>query len=199
MKRRATLGLATATLIAAFTGAACAEIPNPTRYTYLFQPSYTQFTSGDTPLAQSPCTPPGGFTNSGVHTFLENQCGTLDCHGQVGRPFRIFSVNGLRAENDAGDYSGGGGGLTPDELYSNFLSAIGVEPEEMSRVVVGDDSPTALLLVKKPRLLERHKGGKKMVQGDPLDTCLTTWLADPSHYEGAQFDTACCDLAASFP
>jgi hypothetical protein len=182
-------------MLSGLIGAACADIPNPTRYTYLFQPSYTEFTSGATPLAQSPCTVGGSV---GVHAFLENQCGTLDCHGQVGRPFRLFSVYGLRAANDAGQVSGMGA-LTPDELYSNYLSAIGLEPEETSRVVVGDDSPTALLMVKKPRLLERHKGGRKMVQGDPLDTCLTTWFADTSHYDGAQFDSACCDEAATVP
>jgi hypothetical protein len=143
-KHTATLCLA---MVFGSVGAACAEIPNPTRYTYLFQPSYTEFTSGATPLAESPCTVGGSV---GVHAFLENQCGTLDCHGQVGRPFRLFSVYGLRAQNDAGQVSGAGA-LTPDELYSNFLSAVGLEPEEMSRVVVGDDSPTALLLVKKPR------------------------------------------------
>jgi hypothetical protein len=177
--------------------AACAQIPSPDRYTYLFQPSYTEFVSGALPLAASTCTS-AGPTGQGVHTFLENQCGTLDCHGQVGRPFRIFSENGLRAANDAGLYSGYGA-LTDDEKYSNFLSAIGLQPELTSDVVLGDASPTSILLVQKPRALVRHKGGKKMVQGDPMDTCLTTWLADTSHYEDAQFDSTCCDEAAAVP
>jgi hypothetical protein len=193
-KQHAVLGLGLLTILAALTAAACSDIPDPARYTYLFQPSYAQFTSGAAPLAASPCTASGSV---GVHTFLENQCGTLDCHGQTGRPFRLFSVNGLRAESDAG--LSRFAPLTADELYANYLSAVGLEPEEMSRVVVGDDSPTALLIVKKPRLIEHHKGGKKMSQGDPEDTCLTSWLADPAHFEGVSFDSACCDEAGQVP
>ena len=31
-----------------------------------------------------------------VSPVLEKRCGTLDCHGQLGRPLKFYSQNGLR-------------------------------------------------------------------------------------------------------
>ena len=149
-----------ATLVA-FGSGSCASIPETTRVTTVLTPDYEAFA--------------GNATNLGVHTFLERRCGTLDCHGQVGRPFRLFSQRGLRATNDAGIVSG----LSPDtpqEVYSNYLAAVGLQPEEMSRVVGGDDPVTDLLLVTKPTAMESHKGGQVISVGDVSYVCLTGWL-----------------------
>jgi hypothetical protein len=170
--------------------AGCASIPDPSRYTVIGEPDVTEFSL---PLAPS-STPNTG--SGGVHLFLENQCGTLDCHGQVGRPFRIFSQNGLRLANDGGLLAGSGA-TSQAEINANYLSAIGLEPEEMSAVVSGAAPPTALLLVKKPRGLEHHKGGTRIVEGDPSDLCLTGWLGAPSRI--TQFDPNECYLAGLIP
>jgi hypothetical protein len=154
---RVALGTA---LVVAGSGS-CAPVPDNTRVTTILTPDYDAFA--------------GNAMNAGVHTFLERRCGTLDCHGQVGRPFRLFSQNGLRANNDSGVVSGDQPD-TPQEVYSNYLSAVGLQPEEMSRVVAGDDPVTDLLLVTKPTAMETHKGGQVISVGDTSYVCLTGWL-----------------------
>ncbi len=162
-----------------FVGASCASVPDVGRYTLVGQPNYSPQFSGDT------------MGNAGVHVFLEKQCGTLDCHGQAGRPLRFYSAGGLRALSDAGNVSGVGAD-TPDEIYANFVSVVALEPEEISRVVAGQDPPTFLLVVKKPRGLENHKGGVRFNEGDVEDLCLTSWLT-------GQYDAMSCNMAAALP
>ena len=173
-------------VVALLTGAlmapACASIPDETRYTVILLPE-----GGGADFAQFA----GSASSPGVHSFLERRCGTLDCHGQIGRPFRLYSAGGLRAENDAGNVSGKGA-ETPDELYANYVSIVGLEPEQLSRVTAGDDPPTELLIVKKPLALETHKGGAVLSQGDPGDTCLESWLV-------GQTDQQKCTAAAQIP
>ena len=116
----------------------------------------------------------GEFTS--VSPVFERRCGTLDCHGQVGRPLRIYGGLGLRLPNDAGAVPGSGG-TTPDEVTTNYRTVIGLEPEEMSRVVAGIDPPRTLLILAKPLELEAHKGGPAMAPtNDPAETCITTWV-----------------------
>jgi hypothetical protein len=43
-------------------------------------------------------------------------------------------------------------------------------------------APERLLLVRKPRLMERHKGGQVIVPGDPGDLCLISWLQGSSNF-----------------
>lgn len=114
--------------------------------------------------------------NGGVHLFLERRCGTLDCHGQAGRPFRLFSMGGLRLTNDAGLISGMGAD-TPEEVYANFQALVGLQPEDTSKVVSGVEPPTVLLVVAKPLALQTHKGGAVLAQGDSGDVCLESWLS----------------------
>lgn len=180
-----------AALSAALAGGSCAPTPDTMGVTTIFAPDYGPFEGGSTD---------GGATNAGVHSFLERRCGTLDCHGQVGRPFRLFSMNGLRAANDSGIVVG----LqpdTPDEIYSNYLSAIGLQPEETSRVVSGEDPVTDLLLVTKPTALETHKGGQVISIGDVSYVCLTTWLTLRRSGTAAerQVNIDACNQAAMVP
>ena len=140
----------------------CASIPDSSRYTVIFAPDYKQFK---------------GTAGDGVNDFISKRCGTLDCHGQVGRPLRIYAADGLRILDDAQN-APGGNPLTDVETLANFQSVIGLQPELMSQVFTDptDNPPQSLLLIAKPRNLQHHKGGQVITQGDDGDQCLTTWI-----------------------
>jgi len=110
-----------------------------------------------------------------VDDVLQATCGTLDCHGQLGRNLRLYGGRGLRLapkDNPADDPT------TPEEYDHSYWSIIGLEPETMSDVVrEHGQNPERLTLVRKARELEHHKGGKLFVAGDERDRCLTSWLA----------------------
>jgi hypothetical protein len=171
-----------ACLVAAVTGS-CAPIPDPDRYTIIATPDPTQF-SGN--LSANPPV-------YGVEQVIERRCATLDCHGQIGRAFRIYSANGLREPTDA-DNTPGGAATTASEIQDNFDSAVALQPELMSAVVSDptNNPPETLLLVRKPRQEERHKGGQVVVAGDDADTCITSWL-------DGQINTTACKSAAAVP
>jgi hypothetical protein len=155
---------------------ACSPAPDPTRTTEVNVP---QFSPGFT----------GDGDRTGVTTFLERRCGTLDCHGQMGRPLRIYGALGLRLVDEAGAVPGGSG-TSADEKLANFYATVTLEPELMTQVVNnGGDGADRLLLVRKPRQLERHKGGQVIVANDSGDTCLTSWLQGNT-------DFAACAIAA---
>lgn len=110
-----------------------------------------------------------------VGEALHYNCGTLDCHGDIARNFRLYGQNGLRL--DPMEYPGSGV-TTPDELHENYLSVISVEPELTAAVYAeGGAHPERLTLVRKGRGAEHHKGGKVIDVGSPADVCLTSWLA----------------------
>jgi hypothetical protein len=110
-----------------------------------------------------------------VDDVLQASCGTLDCHGQVGRSLRLYGGRGLRwssTMNSADDPT------TPEEYDQSYWSVIGLEPEVMSDVVNDHGArPERLTMVRKARNLEHHKGGKLFDAGDDRDRCLTSWLA----------------------
>ncbi len=121
-----------------------------------------------------------------VSGVLEAHCGSLDCHGQVGRSLRIFGQNGLRLSRD--DLTGADAGVPtrPDEDQANYASVVGLEPEILDQVVSeGGASPERLTLVRKARGSEQHKGGSAIVQGGAADRCILSWLA------GALDQSAC--------
>ncbi len=123
--------------------------------------------------------------------YLEKHCGSLDCHGQPGRPLRVYSQFGMRLDpNDVP----GGRPRTDDELNANYLAVIGLEPEIMSQVASDHGAdPERLMLIRKPLGTERHKGGQIFSdQSDPGYLCLTSWL------RGA-VDTASCASATISP
>lgn len=173
--RLSRLAFAACTSVAiAITIAACASSPSPDRITVILAPDQKQFTAN-------------------VSAFLERRCGTLDCHGQVGRPLRVYSGRGLRILNDASNVPGGAL-TTPQELQANYQSAIGLEPEVLSQVVAdpGNNPPSRLLIVNKPRGSERHKGGTVVVAGDDGDRCITSWIT-------GSVDTQACAAATAIP
>jgi hypothetical protein len=150
--------------------ASCAGAPDTSRVTTIIVPSLD------------------AFENNNVSTMFERRCGTLDCHGQVGRPMRIYGQFGLRLLTpDVLNIPGGNApATTTDEKLANFQSIVSIEPEIMSQVIAdnfanptpGDPEADRLLIVKKPEGLERHKGGTVIVKNPPddADTCLRAWL-----------------------
>lgn len=109
-----------------------------------------------------------------VSPFLENGCGTLDCHGARPRPLRVYGFNGLRL--DPGDRPGDRP-TTPAEVDATWTSVCGLQPEATVSVLHGAAAPDALMLVQKARAGESHKGGAVVQAGDDGDRCMTSWLA----------------------
>jgi hypothetical protein len=158
----------------------CASSPDTGRVTAIATPDANAFR--------------GNGTMVGVDAVLEKRCATLDCHGQVGRPLRLYSRTGLRFPDPDAQISPGGPATTDEEYQANFEAVVGLEPEQMSRVVLDptNNPPQTLLLVKKPRAMERHKGGQVVIAGDSADLCITSWLAGATNF-------AACQDAASVP
>lgn len=124
-----------------------------------------------------------GAVSQGVDAVLEKRCGTLDCHGQMGRALRIFGQNGLRLISQDAANTPGIQPTTGTELVANYQSVIGLQPELMTEVVQGNLPPTALLLLRKPLQLERHKGGQVFNGvGDPAYDCIVSWLGGTTAY-----------------
>jgi hypothetical protein len=126
-----------------------------------------------------------------VSAMLAVKCGSLDCHGSVARNLRIYGSAGLRfASTDQP--------LAPlcntnDEVTQDYVSVVGLEPEQMSAVASGGD-PGTLTMVRKARGTEAHKGEQIWAQGDDSDVCLTSWLT------GTAKATACASsIAAALP
>jgi|SRR5580704_15002788 hypothetical protein len=124
-----------------------------------------------------------------VADAMELHCGTLDCHGQVGRNMRLYGQYGLRLDPKDDPLNE----PTSDAEYdASYESIVGLEPETMSLVVQHLAPPEALTMIRKPAGLEEHKGGQLFVQGDPLDRCMVGWLT------GA-FDADACNTVVQAP
>lgn len=135
-----------------------------------------------------------GAATVGVDAVLEKRCGTLDCHGQMGRPLRIFGQYGLRLISQDAANLPGVQPTTSTELVANYQSVIGLQPELMTEVVQGNAPPTVLLLLRKPLQLERHKGGQVFhAAGDPAYDCIVSWLSG----QGTRYSE--CALALTQP
>lgn len=123
------------------------------------------------------------FVDQGVSTFMEQRCGGLDCHGQPGRPMRIYSSWGLRLK-PRDDGSRESGATTAEEKKANYLSVVGLEPEAMEACfrTKGQERANFQLLLK-PISIEnggiRHKGGPVLrpENQDPGWQCLYGWVS----------------------
>ena len=124
-----------------------------------------------------------------VSPFLEASCGTIDCHGAIARPLRIYGKVGLRLDSAA---ISGAGDTTRAEMAASMQSLCGLQPELTSRVVEGRAAPEDLLVVQKARAEVQHKGERLVRPGDDGDVCLTSWLA-------GHVDEAACARAVPLP
>jgi hypothetical protein len=132
-----------------------------------------------------------------VSAMLERRCGSADCHGVEGRPLRIYSQYGVRRPEPEGSpnvsdfdqYVPGGEVATTDaEIYDNYLSACALEPEKMALVLQGEEDVDSLTLVRKPRLEEKHKGGRLWDGATKGDKCLTSWIAGAIDKEACRLE-----------
>jgi hypothetical protein len=115
-----------------------------------------------------------------VHPVVEFGCATLDCHGDPGRPLRIFSSTGLRA-GDARDAP-----LTDAEYAADVGSFAAL-------------APVSLAVDLHPALSKPLAGGASHEGGDIWSStsehgyaCLRGWLANDT---SASVEAAC---AAAF-
>lgn len=123
------------------------------------------------------------FIDGGVSKFMEVRCGGIDCHGQVGRPLRIYSEWGLRLETNE-DGTRDNRPTTRDEQIANYRSVVGLEPEllEACYRTKGEQRQNFQLLLK-PLGIEndgiRHKGGPVLrpTLNDPGWQCLYGWAS----------------------
>ncbi len=139
----------------------CGSIPDSGRYTVVLQPDYDVY-------------------QKSVDNYLRRRCGTLDCHGQPGRAYRIYGREGFRLYNEDAGLISGVQPTTPEEVKANFQAIVTLEPEEMSRVIATQGADVnRLLFLRKPLRLERHKGGPAMAEDDPGYRCVKAWLQIP--------------------
>jgi hypothetical protein len=131
-----------------------------------------------------------------VANYLDHRCGSLDCHGQMGRNLRIWGCEGMRLQD--GDVPScslllGGRPTTVDEHQATYRSLVGLEPTVMSLVVEDHgQQPERLTFVRKARGTESHAGGALIVPGDDQDVCITSWLAGSTN-------VMACANAFTFP
>jgi hypothetical protein len=116
---------------------------------------------------------PSRFSFARVADGMQVHCGTLDCHGQVGRNMRLYGHHGLRLASTDNPFDPQ---TTFDEYSASYASVVGLEPEIMSLVVEKQINPESLAMVRKPRGIEQHKGGQLMVENDTLDRCVVGWI-----------------------
>lgn len=118
-----------------------------------------------------------------VADAISPSCATLDCHGQIGRNFRMYWGRGLRLLPTDRP---GEGSTTKEEYDETFKSLIGLEPYKLDAVVKGKTSPESLTVVRKGRGVEHHKGNAMLVPGSDADRCLVTWLANATDSEACK-------------
>ena len=111
------------------------------------------------------------FTGPGK--VLVARCGSLDCHGDTYRNYRLFGYGGARLDAthrpDAPD-------TTASELALDYDATVGIEPERTRAIAEGQAAPETSTLVRKARGAEHHKGGARLIAGTAADTCLVAWL-----------------------
>jgi hypothetical protein len=102
-------------------------------------------------------------------------CGSLDCHGAIGRNLRLYGSPGRRLNPKDVPC---GADTTAAEVHADYESVIALEPEVLSSVVQdGGQHPERLTIVRKARGAEKHTGGVVFAPGSAGDLCLTEWIA----------------------
>ncbi|HVU04761.1 MAG TPA: hypothetical protein VHE30_23575 [Polyangiaceae bacterium] len=105
---------------------------------------------------------------------LVTHCGTLDCHGNSVRNFRVYDVDGLRLPGNVT----GVGGTTDEEYLKTYESLVLLQPEVLSKIYAQHGAhPERWIVITKGRGSEHHKGGSRMRAGDDADRCIISWLS----------------------
>jgi hypothetical protein len=105
-----------------------------------------------------------------VSPVLEEGCGSLDCHGDLYRNYRLHGYGGRRLDPSHRPDSPA---TTPAEIAANHDATVGLEPE-----LIGDvDLLGELTIVRKARGAEQHEGGAPFPPDGPAERCLLSWLA----------------------
>jgi hypothetical protein len=124
-----------------------------------------------------------------VQPYVAVACGTLDCHGDPGRPLRLYSELGLR-EGDAFRPRALSEALAPEPLSAQELAAnvLAFRAVAGAHRAGGEE-----LALSKP--LARSAGGAEHVGGDIFDStdapghrCLRAWI-------GGEPEDGACDEA----
>jgi hypothetical protein len=120
-----------------------------------------------------------------IHPIAEVRCGTLDCHGSMDRPLRLYSETGLRLLGLPRT-----GPLTQGERDANIASLGAVDPAGVG---------LANLNIAKPlRGGIDHEGGELWADpGEPEVVCLVAWLDGTGSTPDAQ--AACMAAVAGLP
>ncbi|MDB4940747.1 MAG: hypothetical protein JWP97_281 [Labilithrix sp.] len=142
--------------------ASCASAPDPDRVTDVIVPDFDTYVQY-------------------VDPYLTRRCGTLDCHGQPGRAYRVYGREGYRLNSiQDGELVSGQQPTQPEEQRANFEALVSLEPEEMSRLMGRQGAnPNQLMFLRKPLKIERHKGGPAMSDSDAGYRCVVSWLSIP--------------------
>jgi hypothetical protein len=103
-----------------------------------------------------------------VQPVLQAGCASLDCHGQAGRPLRLYARNGLRQRVELRGLD-----ASESEALANMQAITGLAPETQHL----EDH----LLLLKPLAVDaggvHHKGGELWRdQNDHAYRCLHAWL-----------------------
>jgi hypothetical protein len=152
----ASIGVAIATTLS------CASPPDKDRVTDILAPDFETYVQN-------------------VDSYLTRRCGSLDCHGQPGRAYRIYSREGYRLYTiEDGGLVSGQQPTRPEEQRANYQALVALEPEEMGRLMARQgENPNVLLFLRKALQIERHKGGPAMAEDDPGYRCVISWLSIP--------------------
>ena len=114
----------------------------------------------------------GQVLTCGEILIVKRRCATLDCHGDPGRPLRIYSETGLRALGRDRALP-----LDAAEIAANVESIVAVDPgapdADHHRLVLEPLAPSAGGM--------HHVGGDVWLdRSDPGYVCLREWLAGRS-------------------
>jgi hypothetical protein len=117
-----------------------------------------------------------------VHPIMEGRCATLDCHGDLGRPLRLYAETGLRAADELRDQP-----FTAEEADANARALIAVDPDP--------DGRPSLVLTKPLAGTVGHEGGDQWADtGEPQYLCVAGWL--DGRLDDADVIDACATAAA---
>lgn len=123
-----------------------------------------------------------------VHPLFEGSCASLDCHGDPGRPLRLYAETGLRIRDDLRTPPGAAlTAITEEELAANVSSIAAVDADAY-------DVDERFVLLKPLSDIGggiHHFGGR--IWAGPNDVayrCVRSWLVN------AIDDAACVEAAA---